>query len=200
MFCSWFLVLCSMFGVAFSTLQSVISTYYFGFKFVSLDLNIAKSMKSLLIIFLAVIPMTLLAQVRVYKGTSGYTSDVICNIKDGKIYSKTSGYTSDVICHVKGNKIYKGTSMYSSDVLYTVKDGKVYKGNSGYTSDIIFTIREGKLYKGTSSYSSDVMATIRDGKVYTGNSNYSSDIEFTIRGDATVEEFVGVWYAVRYGW
>jgi hypothetical protein len=60
------------------------------------------------------------------------------------------------------------------------------------------TIRDGKIYKGTSSYSSDVIATINGGKVYTGNSSYSSDIQFHIDGHVTIEEFVAIWFAVKY--
>jgi len=35
-------------------------------------------------------------------------------------------------------------------------------------------------------------------KVYKGTSNYSSDIMFTIAGKLTIEEFVAVWYVVKY--
>jgi len=42
------------------------------------------------------------AQVKVYKGTSQYTSDVICHVEDGKVYKKNSSYTADILCHVKG--------------------------------------------------------------------------------------------------
>ena len=66
------------------------------------------------------------AQTKVYKGTSSYSSDVICNLNNDKVYKKTSSYSSDVICNVSGKKIHKGTSSYSSDVLYNISDGKVY--------------------------------------------------------------------------
>ena len=140
------------------------------------------------------------AQTKVYKGTSSYSSDVICNLNNSKVYKKTSSYSSDVICNVSGSKVYKGTSSYSSDVLYNVSDGKVYKGTSSYSSDIVMTIKDGKIYKGTSTYSSDVIATIKDGKVYTGNSSYSSDIQFSIDGNVTIVEFVAIWYAVKYSY
>ncbi|MEI8005202.1 MAG: hypothetical protein WCI48_03275 [Bacteroidota bacterium] len=42
------------------------------------------------------------------------------------------------------------------------------------------------------------MATLKNGKVYSGTSSFTSDIEFTIAGDLTIEEFVAVWYAVKY--
>jgi hypothetical protein len=35
-------------------------------------------------------------------------------------------------------------------------------------------------------------------KVYKGTSSYTPDIEFTIHGNLTVEEFVAVWYTVKY--
>lgn len=37
-------------------------------------------------------------------------------------------------------------------------------------------------------------------KVYSRNSNYSSALEFTISGPVTLEEFVAIWYAVKYSW
>jgi hypothetical protein len=55
-----------------------------------------------------------------------------------------------------------------------------------------------KVYKGTSTYTSDVICTVADGKVYKKTSSYTSDIEFTIDGKLTVEEFVAVWYIVKY--
>jgi len=65
---------------------------------------------------------------------------------------------------------------------------------------ILLTIFEGKVYKGTSSYTDDVIATIKNGIVYSGNSNYTSDIEFTVDGYVTIEEFVAIWYAVKYNY
>ena len=35
-------------------------------------------------------------------------------------------------------------------------------------------------------------------KVYKGTSSYTSDIEFNFDEKLTVEEFVAVWYAVKY--
>ena len=40
--------------------------------------------------------------VRVYKGTSRYTSDVLCTVRDGKVYRGTSGYTSDIMFTLDG--------------------------------------------------------------------------------------------------
>ena len=60
------------------------------------------------------------------------------------------------------------------------------------------TIKDGKIYKGTSSSSYDVIASIKNGKVYSGTSSSSYDIQFTIGGNLTIEEFVAVWYAVKY--
>ncbi|MBP5583353.1 MAG: hypothetical protein J6X43_05300 [Bacteroidales bacterium] len=79
-----------------------------------------------------------------------------------KVYKGTSTYSSDVICNSKDGKIYKGNSSYSSDVLVTIRDKMIYKGNSSYSSDIICNWKDGKVYKGTSSYSSDVLYTISD--------------------------------------
>jgi hypothetical protein len=163
----------------------------------SVSLNRMK--KSILFFFLILtISCAVTAQVKVYKGTSSYTSDVICTVEDGNVYKKTSSYTSDILCHVAKNRVYKGNSNYTGDVIYTVADGKVYKGTSSYTSDIEFTIKDGKVFKGTSSYTSDILATIEDGRVYSGTSSYTSDIQFTIHGNLTIEEFVAVWYAVKY--
>jgi hypothetical protein len=159
-----------------------------------------KMRQYLLISLIFFISSQINAQVKVYKGTSSYSGDVICNISSGKVYKKTSSYSGDVICNVNGKNIFKGTSSYSGDILYNVTDGKVYKGSSSYSGDIIMTIRDGKIYKGTSSYSGDIIATIRDGKVYTGSSSYSGDISFTISGYATIQEFVAIWHAVQYSY
>jgi hypothetical protein len=137
------------------------------------------------------------AQATIYRGTSSYTSDILCHVKDGKVYLKNSSYTSDIACHISNDRIYKGTSSYTSDILYTIKDGKVYRGTSSYTSDIVMTIRDSKIYKGTSTYTSYILANIIDGKVYDKTSSYTCDILFTIKGDLTIEELVGVWWMVK---
>ena len=77
--------------------------------------------------------------VKVYKGTSRYNSDVICTVRDGKVFKKTSVYQSDVVCSVRKDQVFKGNSPYRSDILYTIRDGKVYKGTSVYFSDIRFS-------------------------------------------------------------
>jgi len=43
-----------------------------------------------------------------------------------------------------------------------------------------------------------VLSLLAQVKVYKGTSSYTSDIEFTIAGDLTIEEFMAVWYAVKY--
>ena len=140
------------------------------------------------------------SQVKVYKGNSSYSSDVLCTLKDNKVYKGNSSYNNDILCHIDDNKVYKGTSSYSNDILYTIRDGKVYRGQSSYSSDIVLTIRDGKIYNGTSSYSSDIIANRRDNKIYKNTSSYSSDVEFTLSGDVTIEQFVAIWYAVKYCW
>ena len=102
------------------------------------------------------------SEVKIYKGTSSYTSDILYTVRDGKVYKKHSNYTSDIVCTVRKDRIYKSTSNYTSDVLYTIRDGQVYKGTSTYRSDILMTIRDGQVYKGTSTYRSDILATNRN--------------------------------------
>ena len=97
-------------------------------------------------------------------------------------------------------KIYKGNSTYSSDIIFTINDSKVYKGNSNYSVDILFVLRDGRLYKGNSSYYSDVICTKKDNKVYNANSIYSSDIQFSWQGLLTMEEFISVFYAIKYNY
>ena len=97
-------------------------------------------------------------------------------------------------------KVYKGNSSYSSDVICTLRGNKVYKGNSSYQSDILCRIDDNKVYRGNSSYNSDIQFTIRNGKVYKNNSNYSSDVDFTLSDNVTIEQFVAIWYAVKYCW
>ena len=99
-------------------------------------------MKKLLISLLLLVPVLLLARdgdVRVYSGTSTYTSDVVCTVREGRVYAGTSSYTSDILFTIRDKRIYSGTSTYTSDVVCTVRDGRVYAGTSSYTSDVICT-------------------------------------------------------------
>ena len=57
-----------------------------------------------------------------------------------KIYKGTSRYNSDILCTVRAGKIYRGTSTYNSDILARVHDGVVYDGTSTYRSDARFTL------------------------------------------------------------
>jgi hypothetical protein len=84
--------------------------------------------------------------------------------------------------------------------LFTIRDGKVYRGSSSYSSDVVFTIKDGKLYKGNSNYNSDIFANKKGLKVYKNNSSYSSDVDFTLSDNVTIEQFVAIWYAVKYCW
>ena len=45
------------------------------------------------------------AAVKVYKGVSRYSSDVICTVREAKVYKKTSSYSSDVVCTIRDGKI-----------------------------------------------------------------------------------------------
>lgn len=63
-------------------------------------------MKKLLISLLLLVPILLRARdgdVRVYSGTSTYTSDVVCTVREGRVYAGTSSYTSDIICTFSGS-------------------------------------------------------------------------------------------------
>ena len=40
--------------------------------------------------------------VKVYKGNSSYSGDVICNIKDGVVYRKSSSYSGDILYRFDG--------------------------------------------------------------------------------------------------
>ncbi|MDA0315625.1 MAG: hypothetical protein O3A40_10060 [Bacteroidetes bacterium] len=140
------------------------------------------SMRSFLLFFLLSTGFitSLSAQIKVFKGSSTYSGDILCTVSQGKDYSSTSTYRGDVLCTLRDGKIYEGTSPYSGDVLYTLRDGKIYSENSSYSGDIVWTLKEGKIYKGSSSYSGDVLATRKDRTVYRGNSTYSGDILFTL--------------------
>jgi hypothetical protein len=59
-------------------------------------------------------------------------------------------------------------------------------------------IANGKIYDGTSNYTSDILANINKGRVYRGTSNYTSDMQFHFDGPLTIEEFVAVYFAVKY--
>ncbi len=71
------------------------------------------------LLFASVLLASASGEVKVYKGTSRYNSDILLTVRDGKVY--------------------KGTSNYNSDILATVRDGAVYAGTSNYRSDIRFT-------------------------------------------------------------
>ena len=41
---------------------------------------------------------------KVYRGISSYTSDIVCNVDQGKVYSGQSRYTSDIIARFDGRE------------------------------------------------------------------------------------------------
>ena len=106
--------------------------------------------------------------VAIYRGTSRFSSDIICTVRGDRVYKGDSSWSSDIICNIRGNRIYKNDSSWSSDIIFTIRDGKIYAGDSSWTSDILMNIRDGKIYSENSSWSSDIIANIRDGKVYDG--------------------------------
>ena len=57
-----------------------------------------------------------------------------------KIYRGTSNYRSDIVLTIRDGMVYRGTSSYNSDIVATIRDGRVYSGRSSYRSDILFTI------------------------------------------------------------
>lgn len=115
-----------------SCIISPITLFFLKFK-------IQGVMKKVILFFFIIFIMNslVIAQITVYKGTSTYSSDVICTVKDGNVYKKTSSYSSDILRHVSKKQVYKGNSNYISDVIYNIIDGKVYKESSSYTSDRI---------------------------------------------------------------
>lgn len=58
---------------------------------------------TILLLFLPLFSHSGTGDVRVYKGTSSYTSDILATIRDGKVHSGTSPYTSDILFTVDGN-------------------------------------------------------------------------------------------------
>ena len=85
--------------------------------------------------------------VKVYRGNSSYSGDVICNIKDGVVYRKSSSYSGDILCRIsRDGKLYKGNSTYSGDIVANIRDGKLYEKNSSYSGDIIINIRNNRVY------------------------------------------------------
>jgi hypothetical protein len=76
--------------------------------------------KIILLATILLTSFTMNAQTKVFRGTSSYSSDVICNLNNGKVYKKTTSYSSDLICNINGSKVYKGKRSYSSDVLYNL--------------------------------------------------------------------------------
>jgi hypothetical protein len=65
---------------------------------------------------------------------------------------------------------------------------------------VIFTIRDGKIYKDNSRYSGDIIANRKGNKVYKENSSYTGDVDFTLSDNVTIEQFVAIWYVVKYCW
>ena len=137
-------------------------------------------------------------EVKVYKGTSIFSGDVLCTVRDSKVYKERAFFRGDIICNVKDGVIYNKDRNFRSDILFTVKDGVVYQGSSTSWTEIVMTIKDGNIYEGDSTFSSDIMANIKDRCVYSGRSFFRSDIKFSFDGPLTVEEFVAVWYAVMY--
>lgn len=66
------------------------------------------------------------AQIKVYKGTSSFSSVVIFNLNDNKVYKGNSMLSANVVFNISGKKIHKGNSSFSKDVIYTFSGDKVY--------------------------------------------------------------------------
>ena len=76
----------------------------------------------------------------------------------------------------------------------------VYKGSSNGYGDILLNVKDGKIYKGSSNGYGDIIANVSSGKIYNGTSNSYSDISFNYQGFLTLEEFIAVWFALKYMW
>ncbi|MBQ4474914.1 MAG: hypothetical protein II935_01845, partial [Bacteroidales bacterium] len=59
-----------------------------------------KTTISIIIAVLISVSMSAIDPVKIFKGTSVYSSDVICNVSNGKVYRKNSVYSSDVVCNI----------------------------------------------------------------------------------------------------
>jgi hypothetical protein len=99
-----------------------------------------KTLFTALLLLLPFVTRTAAAEVRVYKGTSTFTSDIVCTVRDGKVYQGTSDFQRNILFTLRDGKIYKGTSSFTSDILATVRDGKVYEGTSSFQRDVLFTV------------------------------------------------------------
>lgn len=77
-------------------------------------------MRRLILLLIALLPLCVFAQSKIYRGNSTYSSNVL--------------YTWD------GRHLYRGRSTYSSDILYTIDDTHVYRGRSTYSSHILLTL------------------------------------------------------------
>lgn len=122
------------------------------------------------------------AQSRIYRGNSTYSSDILYSCDGRYLYKGNSGYSSDILFTFDGKYLYDGKSTYSSDVLLAFDGRYIYAGRSSYNSDVLFTFDGKYLYKGRSTYSSDILLTFDGKHVYKGLSTYSSDILFTLKG------------------
>ena len=44
-------------------------------------------------------------EVKVFKGTSRYNSDILATVRDGKVYKGRSNYTSDIVCTIRAHEV-----------------------------------------------------------------------------------------------
>ena len=127
--------------------------------FITLHKSISITMKriTLYIAFIIIASMSMLAQTKIYRGNSTYSSDILYSWDGRYLYRGNSSYTSDIIATWDGRFLYRGRSNYSSDTLYTFDGKYIYQGRSNYTSDTVATWSNNRLYAGYSVYTSDII-------------------------------------------
>ena len=77
-------------------------------------------MKRALFLALLIVPLLAVAQSRIYKGCSTYSSDILYTYDGKYLYCGNCTYGSDALYTFDGKHIYRGNSTYGSDALYTV--------------------------------------------------------------------------------
>ena len=147
-----------------------------------------KRIFSIILILLLSIPL-IAKDVKVYRGSSQSSNDILYTIHNSKVYRGDSIKAEDVIFTVSGNYIYIGARADSDKIVYTASGGVIYAGNEINRHNIEYSFRSTRIYRKDSVFGTDILANIWNDYVYYGMNkgkecaiyHFSSLVEFPMQ-------------------
>lgn len=146
-----------------------------------------------LIFLILLLPSILVAQTKVYKGSSSLNSDVLFTIKEGKIYKGTSTTTSNILFTVKDNKVYKGHTEILSCVVMNYDDHYFYRSHYHNRSDILYSYDNlHNIYYGYNQIYNNLAFNFGGSNLFNKKSSLKKDLALHVSGYITIGELVTI--------